>query len=578
MEAIPLAQHHWELAALRLDGGDYRERGLSQDDGEYALGHLNAALANDPGMADAWLGLHDLGVEPEVAFRNMGINMARFGEERVRTRIGLASRFHVTPSWTCRLDTLDELVLYHVVVGMARRDPIVYVQLDLLLDTTHQPDLSVMVAYLRGKAHSARGEWAEAIPLFQSVVSDEHGGLSARFNLAICLWRAGLRERAEQMLRSLAKLPASLGMAHEANYFLGRVIEDRGDKVTARRHYELAYLVDPGYEDVATRLSAAPLQNRPRPAPHPHESPDATWGGGAPHRTTASLLAELDALTGLQGVKRAVRGLHKRLQMDQRRVTKGLPVATTSKHMIFTGPPGTGKTSVARLIGQLFVQIGMLQKEVFVEASRAKLVGEYLGHTAAKSRAVLESAVGGVLFIDEAYLLQMEGPTGGDAFGAEAIGEILAFMENQRDQILVIAAGYGPEMERFLTGNPGLRSRFATVIEFPSYGPAELVEILVAIVTAHGDCLTNSGRAAALQVFEDVCGARTIDTLGNARFARNLFEKATEGRALRFESRDVETLSVAELSEVGAPDIQHAAHVLLTAARASATPPRRLGF
>jgi hypothetical protein len=241
------------------------------------------------------------------------------------------------------------------------------------------------------------------------------------------------------------------------------------------------------------------------------------------------LLDELDSLVGLGAVKAEVRALIDELQVNEWRRNAGLAVGTVSHHLIFTGAPGTGKTSVARLYGQLLRALGVLPNGKFREVSRRDLVGQYIGHTAEKTTTVFEDATGGVLFIDEAYTLSRAG--GGSAdFGQEAIDTIVKLMEDHRDEIAVIVAGYTGEMGTFLEANSGLASRFAKTLEFPNYSSDELVSIVSKLATGDDYVLGPRLGDAIREWFEQ---AERTETFGNAREARKLLEgmrKAQSGR------------------------------------------------
>jgi SpoVK/Ycf46/Vps4 family AAA+-type ATPase len=200
-------------------------------------------------------------------------------------------------------------------------------------------------------------------------------------------------------------------------------------------------------------------------------------------KTAAQLVAELDAMIGLSPVKQRVHSLLNELAVDRQRKASGLKVATRSRHLVFTGNPGTAKTTVARLLAQVYKSLGLLESGHVVEVQRADLVGEFVGKTAPKTRAVCEKAMGGVLFIDEAYELT---PRSDNDFGAEAIAELLTQMENHRDELIVIAAGYPKQMDQFLDANPGMRSRFANRVDFPDYSNAELAKIFESMAEHEG--------------------------------------------------------------------------------------------
>ena len=232
--------------------------------------------------------------------------------------------------------------------------------------------------------------------------------------------------------------------------------------------------------------------------------------------------AELDSLVGLGAVKEYVFGLADNLQVQQRRAAAGFKTASLSMHMIFTGNPGTGKTTIARLVAKYLKAIGALKGGQLVEVTRADLVGRYTGHTAPLTNSVIESALGGVLFIDEAYSLYRGEQ---DSFGLEAIDTLVKGMEDHRDELVVVLAGYTREMEVFLTANSGLASRFPNKIEFPDYTADELLDITNVLAKGKGYRLAE-GCTFPLLGYYKRCQALDSRTAGNGRLARNTLEKA----------------------------------------------------
>ena len=242
-----------------------------------------------------------------------------------------------------------------------------------------------------------------------------------------------------------------------------------------------------------------------------------------------SALEELDALVGLHQVKTMVREIQAFVEIQRRRQNAGLKAEAHLLHMVFKGPPGTGKTTVARILGKVFRAHEVLTKGHLVEVERADLVGEYIGHTAQKTREAIRRALGGILFVDEAYALARGGAKD---FGKEAIDTLVKAMEDQKGQFVLILAGYPKEMDAFIEMNPGLRSRFSTIVDFPDYSAHELVAIIRHMLREREYQLAADVDTELERYFERV-QATLHPHAGNARMARNMVEHAMRRQALR---------------------------------------------
>ena len=284
---------------------------------------------------------------------------------------------------------------------------------------------------------------------------------------------------------------------------------------------------------VAEQSTPDELTQVPEPEPQP--------------KTLDELLAELDALTGLTEVKAEIHRQVALLRIERLRAKAGLRSATITRHLVFVGNPGTGKTTVARLVGGIYRALELLSKGQLVEVDRSELVAGYLGQTAMKTSEVVASAIGGVLFIDEAYSLA------GDQYGTEAVDTLVKEMEDHRDDLVLIVAGYPDPMVEFIGQNPGLASRFRTTIEFADYSDDELVDIFTTMA-ANSDYDVTEG---CLRRFRTILAVTPRGpSFGNGRFARNLLEAAIGRHAWRLRDHDEPT--VAQLRELVVEDLEDA--------------------
>jgi len=278
------------------------------------------------------------------------------------------------------------------------------------------------------------------------------------------------------------------------------------------------------------------------------EEGDRSGAPGAKPERLEGVLAELEQMIGLQEVKDKVRQTANFARIQQLRVAEGLRPIPTSYHSVYTGNPGTGKTSVARLMGRIYKSLGILKKGHLIECDRSALVAEYVGQTAPRTNAVIDSALDGILFIDEAYSLTKEG----EDFGQEVIETLLKRMEDNRDRLIVIVAGYPEEMERFIHSNPGLHSRFARFIEFPDYSALELCRIFGQMCRRNGLALAPPLKEKVIHHFHFLAERRG-QNFGNARLVRNCFESVINTQASRLSLRT--DIDAAALSLLVAEDL-----------------------
>ncbi len=346
--------------------------------------------------------------------------------------------------------------------------------------------------------------------------------------------------------------------------------KDKKDDIILQQLEVIQTLTEHNLRRMGTDFWGAPgacTEERPSDAPKPQERffeepkapsvPQSSGGNSTPEEVLPppekleDLQKELDSYVGLAAVKREVRNLIDLVKIHQLREKNGLPATELSLHMVFSGSPGTGKTTIARLMARIYRTLGILSKGQLVEVDRSGLVAGYVGQTALKTGKVIEKALGGVLFIDEAYALN--GSSDND-FGQEAIDTILKAMEDHRDDLVVIAAGYDDLMNRFIHSNPGLESRFNRFLRFEDYTPEELLEIFK--MRCDKGCYQLEEEASRL--VRDFLREENRDpeSFGNARGVRNVFERILVCQATRLAG--LETVTREDLMKLTAADVESA--------------------
>lgn len=429
--------------------------------------------------------------------------------------------------------------------------------------------------------------WSDVVRLLTPVVTDESlddvFGHATRVTLGIALARLGMFAPALSYLEE----PAGPVVVAAVDGGLAKALTLRaqGEDDDANDLLQDLYAANPENADIEGALSdtsfglvtttAARIDARTNPwDPDTEPSEFDFVDPGAKERKAHLLIeaeAELAEFIGLDEVKYQVARLKSSVAMSLRRQERGLTVAQRTNHLVFAGPPGTGKTTIARVVAKIYCGLGLLKKETVREVHRADLIGQHIGETEAKTNAVIDSALDGVLFLDEAYALVSTGAK--NDFGLVAIDTLLARMENDRDRLVVIVAGYRKDLDHFLDTNEGLRSRFTRSIDFPSYSPKELVEIAVRMAEKRDSVFEQAAVADMEGLFSqlaesstpDAAGVqrRSLDIAGNGRFVRNLVERSEEEREYRLDHSDAEAFTDDELMTITDEDVRGSAIPLL---------------
>ncbi|MGY4907505.1 AAA family ATPase [Streptomyces sp. 900116325] len=585
---------------------------------------FRTAVRLDPGMADAWLGLHALRIDTTTALLRMYRHRDRFGEQRTRHRRTLNSWYWL--GWWVQpvLESPRDLLLAHASHWLDGRH---VAELDRALAGLPPVDTDPQVRFLHACRSYLVKDWEQLVRNTEQLVDDPLLGIEAGLFGGMARVRLEMYGQAEPLLSTaLMRCRSEQPQRKELRYWLARAHEGTGRSAAALPLYRAVHRIDPAFMDTSARLAAiadydglegtdeaaglasvsltgfgmdgtvAEAQQdgdsllgtdlvdgrELRPGGEPQNMPGVGGlppadGAGAREKTAvpgqsspqpfpagpsdpvllAEALAELERMVGLEPVKRQVKALSAQLNMARLRAGEGLLVQPPKRHFIFSGPSGTGKTTVARILGRVFYALGLLGGDHLVEAQRSDLVGEFLGQTAVKANELIDSALGGVLFVDEAYSLSNSGYSKGDAYGDEALQVLLKRAEDNRDHLVVILAGYPEGMDRLLATNPGLSSRFTTRVDFPSYRPLELTSIGEVLAADNDDVWDEESLEELRSISGHVVDQGWIDELGNGRFLRTLYEKSCAYRDLRL-SGYAAVPTRDELSTLRLPDLMQA--------------------
>ncbi|QNI07935.1 type VII secretion AAA-ATPase EccA [Mycobacterium kubicae] len=576
--------------------------GLETDrDVQYAALAFKRATEHDPQMSDAWLGRAAAGdTSSEVIYHLWRTSKENLNREQRRLglpRHALSGRFQTGLYLDYTLSTLTEVWLAYAASLIEGKD---YDEAERVLDELDtmrrsMPDgdseANEICAYIRAVLHFTTQRWPDVLTALADSASftDEYIAAGAHLMVGSACAQMGLFGEGIRRLDQAIEGPIPAAR-RAAEFCKGLTLREMGKEPEARVIFERIYSEEPGFEANAAALhdpkyrliisSKEAIESRtnkwdPNTARNAQDI-DAESLSERGNEYLRAAQVELDRQIGLSDVKLQVAKLRSAAMLAKVREGKGLNTASRSLHLAFTGPPGTGKTTIARVVAQVYCGLGLLKTPAVIEAKRSDFVGEHLGSTAIKTSALIDSAMDGVLFIDEAYTLIQSGLSGGDAFGREAVDTLLARMENDRDRLVVIIAGYDAEIDRFLAANEGIASRFTKRIRFGSYNPSELGDIGRLIAKMRDSELSDEACdeliSACTTLYEgqsvDESGTlrRDIDLVGNGRFVRNVIEAAEEEREYRLSERldvSVEDLDETELMRIEASDMRAALESVL---------------